>query len=32
VNIEAVATDTYTNSSKYTGSILVKEMMVGSNN
>ena len=32
MNIEAVATDTYTNSSKYTGSILIKEMMVGSNN
>ena len=31
MNIEAVATDTYTNSSKYTGSILVKEMMVPCN-
>lgn len=31
LNIEAVATDRYTNSSKYTGSILIQGMTVGSN-
>jgi len=31
-NIRLIANDTYQNSSKYTGSILVDELTVGSNN
>jgi PmbA protein len=31
-NIEAIGSDKYTNGGKYTGSILIKEMTIGSNN